>query len=300
MLAIGVSQYKDARIDQLMLPAKDASDFAEVLDAQSGRAYQSVETRVLTDQTATRAAILNGLKWLSTSVGPKDLGILFMAGHAINHPNGSYYFISHDVSVGQLASTAVDEASLRSALVRLKGRAVLFIDTCHAGNVFRSARGFSRDISKIANDFASPENGVIVFASSTGRQESLESKEWGNGAFTKAVISGLKGAADFMRRGTITFQGLGYYVSSEVAKLTKGEQTPVLIAPPPGVPDFTLALLSTERASRPFDRRWARIRGDGSTNDVHDMLVGADERLADRSERALVAIEQKQVRALER
>jgi uncharacterized caspase-like protein len=140
----------------------------------------------------------------------------------------------------------VAEGTIRSALVRLKGRAVLFVDTCHAGNAFGSAKGFSRDMSKIINDLASPENGVIVFASSTGRQDSLEKKEWGNGAFTKALIAGLRGGADLMKRGRVTFQGLGYYVSGEVEKLTRGEQTPVLISPPPGLPDFTLAVMASE------------------------------------------------------
>lgn len=245
-LVVGVGRYADARVNPLDLPAKDATDFAAVLAAQAGKAYSSVETRVLTDRGATREAIANGLAWLSRSVGERDFGFLYLAGHAVNHPNGAYYFLSHDSAVAQIASTSVEEGVIRSALVRLKGRAVLFVDTCHAGNAFGSAKGFSRDMSKIVNDLASPENGVIVFASSTGRQESLENADWGNGAFTKALVAGLQGGADLMRRGRVTFQGLGYYVSNEVEKLTRGEQTPVLISPPPGLPDFTLALMSTE------------------------------------------------------
>jgi WD40 repeat protein len=254
VLAIGVGRYADARVNPLGLPAKDATDFAAVFNAQSGQAYASVATRVLTEDMATKEAISKGLTWLSSSVGEKDFGILFMAGHAVNHPNGSYYFLSHDTAYDRLPATSVDEASIRTALVRLKGRAVLFVDTCHAGNALGSAKGYSRDVSKIANTLAAPENGVIVFASSTGRQESQEKKEWGNGAFTKALIAGLRGRADLMQRGRVTFQGLGYYVSSEVEKLTNGEQTPVMIAPPPGLPDFTLALIALDKAdsARPF------------------------------------------------
>jgi hypothetical protein len=36
------------------------------------------------------------------------------------------------------------------------------------------------------NEFASAENGVVAFASSTGRKDSVENDAWQNGAFTKA------------------------------------------------------------------------------------------------------------------
>jgi uncharacterized caspase-like protein len=244
--AIGVSNYRDSALN-LEFAAKDANDFTALLQAQGGRAYSSVETRVLTNQTATKSAIAAGLMWLSTAVGKNDMGILFLAGHAVNHPSGSYYYFAHDTVADRIASTAVDERAIRSALVGLRGRAVLFVDTCHAGNAIGKGAGFSRDMTRISSQLASPENGVIVFASSTGKQESQENSEWGNGAFTKAVVTGLRGGADFMKRGRVTFQALSLFVSGEVERLTNGEQTPVLIAPPPGLPDFTLAILGATR-----------------------------------------------------
>jgi hypothetical protein len=251
-LLVGVGRYADPAINGLDLPGKDADDLARVLESQGGRAYRSVHTRVLTDRQATRAAIVAGLEWLSKSVGPRDFGVLFIAGHALNHANGAYYFLGHDTVADRLAATAVAQAQIRSTLSRLKGRAVLFVDTCHAGHVFGTGGATpSRDLARLANELASPENGVIVFASSTGRQLSLESRAWGNGAFTRAIVAGLNGGADFMGRGRVTFQGLGYYVSAEVEKLTGGRQTPVVIAPPPGLPDFTLALLRAERVGVP-------------------------------------------------
>ena len=86
------------------------------------------------------------------------------------------------------------------------------------------------------------ENGVVVFASSTGQEESLEKESWGNGAFTKALLEGLSGRADFMRAGRITYAALNLFVSEEVSRLTDGRQRPVFISPR-GVPDFALARL---------------------------------------------------------
>jgi len=247
VLAVGVGEHASKDINGLMLPGKDAQDFAEVLQAQDGRAYSQVQARVLTEQGATTKAILEGLEWLRASVGPGDTGMLFLAGHALNHPNGRYYFVSHDTAPRNVAASALNEEAIRAALVRLRGRAVLFVDTCHAGNAIGKGAGFSRDMTRISSQLASPENGVIVFASSTGKQESQENSEWGNGAFTKAVVTGLRGGADFMKRGRVTFQALSLFVSGEVERLTNGEQTPVLIAPPPGLPDFTLAILGATR-----------------------------------------------------
>ena len=247
VLAVGVGKYVSKEIGALDLPSKDATDFADVLRAQDGRAYAQVEARVLTEEAATTQAIGAGLEWLRNAVGPGDTGMLFLAGHALNHPDGRYYFVSHDTAPRNVPGSALNEDAIRAALVRLKGRAVLFVDTCHAGNAIGRGMGFSRDMTRISNQLASPENGVIVFASSTGRQESQENIEWGNGAFTKAVVSGLRGGADFLKRGRVTFQALSLFVSNEVDSLTGGEQTPVLIAPPPGVPDFLLAVVGAAR-----------------------------------------------------
>jgi hypothetical protein len=96
----------------------------------------------------------------------------------------------------------------------------------------------NREMSRLANDLAATENGVIVFAASTGRQKALEAD--GNGYFTKALIDGLNGAADFQKRGRVTYKQLDAYLSDEVSRLTKGRQTPVTNIPV-GIPDFEIA-----------------------------------------------------------
>ena len=98
----------------------------------------------------------------------------------------------------------------------------------------------NRDLTRLGNDLASSENGIVVFASSTGRQLSEENDAWGNGAFTRAVVDGLSGKADLQRTGRVTFKALDLYVSEAVSRLTEGRQTPVTISPI-GVPDFAVA-----------------------------------------------------------
>lgn len=243
VFAIGISEYQRSEY-RLGLAAKDARDFVKAMERQKGSLYSDVAMRVLTDREATRANIEQGLAWLSATVGPQDIGMLFMAGHGLNEPGGQYYFLPYDGVHNRLSATSVTESSIRDTLGKMRGRALFFVDTCFAGNVVGSKSGAlantSRELGRLASELASAENGVVVFASSSGRQQSEEKDEWGNGAFTKALIDGLAGKADLTRTGRVTFKGLDFFVSEEVRRLTDGRQTPVTISPV-GVPDFMLA-----------------------------------------------------------
>lgn len=240
VLAAGVSRYDNPDYN-LGLAAKDARDFVDTLRKQRGAQYGEVHVRQLLDKDASRPALEAGLEWLRQSMKPRDTAIVFLAGHGFND-GPTYYFMTRDANLQNLSQTALPFTSLRSTLTALQGRVMLFVDTCHSGNVIgRMATRQARDSTSAVNEMASSENGLVVFASSTGGQFSQENADWGNGAFTKAVVEGLQGAADFKKRGRITYKGLDAYVSDRVDELTRGEQTPVtpVLA---GVPDFVIAL----------------------------------------------------------
>jgi uncharacterized caspase-like protein len=93
----------------------------------------------------------------------------------------------------------------------------------------------------VVNELASAENGAVVFASSTGKQYSLEDKALGNGAFTKALVEGIGGRADYKADGKITINELDLYLSERVKELTKGQQTPTTTKPET-IPDFPFAV----------------------------------------------------------
>ena len=118
------------------------------------------------------------------------------------------------------------------------------MDACHSGHLMGQTkrRGVRLDINTVINELASAENGAIVFSSSTGRQYSLEDPGWGNGAFTKGLVEGIGGKADFRGTGRITVTMLDLYVSERVKELTKGQQTPTTVKPP-NIPDFPVAVV---------------------------------------------------------
>jgi uncharacterized caspase-like protein len=60
----------------------------------------------------------------------------------------------------------------------------------------------------------------------------MERKEWGHGAFTKALLEGLEtAAADFSRDGIIYLHELDTYITDRVKILTNGKQHPTTQKP---------------------------------------------------------------------
>jgi Caspase domain/WD domain, G-beta repeat len=242
VLAVGVGSYAHKDIAALAYAAKDARDFAAAMQRQKGRLYGEVEVRLLTDTQATRDEIVDGLDWLQKQVTQHDVGMLFFAGHGLNDPALGYTFLPSNADPDRLKRTGVSMADVRSTLANLTGKALFFVDTCHAGNVLGAGRRrLANDISGLINELAGTENGVVVFSSSTGRQFSYENPAWNNGAFTLALVEGLNGAAAQADSPRITHKMLDYYISDRVKRLTDGKQTPVTQAPG-GVPDFPVAV----------------------------------------------------------
>ena len=238
-LVIGVSRYEDKNLT-LDFAAKDAKDFAESLLKQRGGLYHDVVVRALTDEKATRDKIIDGFDWISRETMSKDVAVVFLAGHGINGSGGVYYYLPVNVKIDILRETGVSSTEMKNTVASLAGKTILFIDTCHAGNVM-GARAVALDITGVVNELASAENGAVVFASSTGKQYSFEDPTWGNGAFTKAVVEGVNGKADYTGKGKITINMLDLYISERVKELTGGKQTPAT-AKPQTIPDFPLVL----------------------------------------------------------
>ncbi len=242
VLAVGVSKYKNADYN-LGLAAKDATDFAAVFQKQQGKLYGEVVVKLLTDDKASKDDVLDGLEWLKQQVTAHDVGVMFLAGHGMNDNTGNFFYLPHNADPDKLMRTGVAQNDIKMTLNSLAGKAMFFVDTCHSGNALGSSktRAIGGTTDAFVSELASAENGVIVFSSSTGKQLSQENPAWGNGAFTKAVVEGLSGKADFAKNGKITHKGLDYYVTERVKELTKGQQSPVSISPS-GVTDYPIAI----------------------------------------------------------
>jgi hypothetical protein len=242
-LVIGVAKYRSNTVPPLDFPGKDARDFARTLQTQSGNLYRNVEVRLLADDQATRERIIDGMDWLRREVTSNDIAVVFLAGHGVNDNVNQYFYLPHDADIHRLRSTAISNNDIVDILQGLPSKVLAFLDTCHAGNVMGTGRKRALgDINRLVNELTSAENGVVVFASSTGQETSLESPDWNNGAFTKALVEGLDGRGDFNRDGVISLNELNLWVADRVKALSRGEQHANMIRPD-SIRDFPFALV---------------------------------------------------------
>jgi WD40 repeat protein len=242
VLSVGVSDYLDPAL-RLSYAAKDAEDMAAFLVKQRGRLYGEVVVRLITDENATIDAIRDGLFWLEDEVTANDTATIFIAGHGVNDARGELHFLPYEADLDALRRTALPAADIVRTVQYLQGRVLYFMDTCHSGNLDVVRRGaVTLDLNRHIQDLSAVETGAVVFSSAAGSQYALESPEWGNGAFTLAVLEGLRGAADFNADGSVSLNELNLFVSDMVKQLTNNQQTPVL-QKPSAIRDFPLALL---------------------------------------------------------
>jgi len=233
VVSVGISKYQNAAL-RLGLPAKDAADLAAAFQAQQGIFYGHVQPQLLVD--ATRASVLRALSGVAHDARQGDFVVIFLAGHGAADDSKAYYFLAADADPTDLVSTAVPFSTITEMVARIQAHTVLFVDTCHSGDLNGARLAAIADINAIANGLSDESVGAVVFTASTGSQYALEDPAWGNGAFTKALVEGLRGNA--VDGGEITISTLEHWVSKRVKNLTCGKQTPVCAK---RVPDFSIA-----------------------------------------------------------
>ena len=230
VLAIGVSEYKNPQYN-LKSAHADAEAIAAALKQQQGKLFGRVQARVLTNQKASRGDILDGVDWLLKETTQRDLAIMFIAGHGKRDNRGNYYFLPHEADIDRLRRTGVPWTELQSVLADLPSKRLLFVDTCHAGAVTGGRTRSADSLTDAIRDLVADEVGAVVMAASTGRELSHERDDWGHGAFTKALLEGFEGKADYNGDGAVYLTELDAYVTDRVKALTKGAQHPTTNKP---------------------------------------------------------------------
>jgi hypothetical protein len=223
VLSVGVSQYKVSRYN-LQFAAADAEALARELRRQQGVAFNEVHAKALTDSGATIPAIREALSWLQKECGPADVAVVLFSGHGYRSEQGDLYYMPYEADPKSARDTFLRWDEVDNGLRRVRAASGLFLsDCCHAGAF--GGRAASQD------DLAYPlltSARVMVFASSHGRESSLEKSELGHGAFTYAVLRGLAGEADIIKDGRVTISELQAYVANQVKVLTGDRQHPYI------------------------------------------------------------------------
>jgi uncharacterized caspase-like protein len=158
--------------------------------------------------------------------------VIFVAAHGTNE-HGEYYLLPTDGKPEDAENTLVSWKHFSERLGLLPARVLLFLDTCHSGQLGQDFTVLSQQVdnTEALRLLSSDEYGVVILAASTGREFSLEHPEWGHGAFTKALIEALEGQADYMSDGIINLRELDMYVADRVETLTNNQQHPTTQKP---------------------------------------------------------------------
>ncbi|MCP4696781.1 MAG: hypothetical protein GY862_08020 [Gammaproteobacteria bacterium] len=232
LLAVGVSEYADSSL-RLNYAADDARAVHQRLTAQAGRAYTGVKSLLLADgaKKIPDADNIRDALALFEQATDKDTTVLFLAGHGVNQ-GGEYYFLPQNAQRRNgkwRRSSVVRWDEIQDAVANARGRRLLLVDTCHAGNAFNA---------RMLKEAADAD--ILVFSATDGDSLAEERPNLKHGIFTHALLESLSKKGDGIPDGLIRVAEINAYLSSRVLALSDEMQTPVLHAPA-GFKDFIFA-----------------------------------------------------------
>lgn len=227
-VAIGVGDYDDEKLRPLKLATKDAHDFADVVAKKKGLPFADVQVKLLTNHEATRADIFEAMEWLQQESTPNDVCIFFYAGHGYRDERDRFYFMPYGGTTDKLYNcfSAVD---FRNMADDINCKFIVFADACFSAALLEGSR--SAAASHFIEQLRCTKNGIMLYASSASDTKSKEDTEWGNGAFTKALVQAFNGGARQQFDEGLSTQALEIYLYKEVRRLTNFKQTPIFINP---------------------------------------------------------------------
>jgi hypothetical protein len=195
---------KDAK--PLRSADKDALTHAEFWPSQQDKLFGNVVVfPALTNEHATRPALLTNLARLREVAKPNDTVVVALAGHGGVVRPGQWAFCAYDARV-----YTSDLRPFIEDMARRGVRVLLILDTCESGGI-----GIQGD-------------NIIVLAACHAKETAVDGVD--NGFFTKALFEGLTGAADANRDGVITLAELIAYVAQRMEQLNN-KQCPTASCP---------------------------------------------------------------------
>jgi WD40 repeat protein len=242
VLAIGIADYAGQL--KLNYAAEDARELQKVFEEKSKPLFDRVVVKPVLNKEATRERILKELAWLRDQMTDADVGVITFSGHGDRDDDGRLYLAPVDIDPKKLTTTGVPGDEVKKIAETTPGRFVLLLDACHSGafggEKRKSLRGLKAANDNLTRELVTPDYGVIVMCSSTRSQVSIESEETRQGYFTKALLEGLSGKADYNKDGVVTSLELDFYVHERVLQLSDGAQEPVT-GKPPSIKPFALS-----------------------------------------------------------
>lgn len=229
ILSIGISDYRDESAN-LTFAHSDAAAVADQFAKLEGSLFNRVEVRKLLNEDATLVNIKTGISWVERQATQKDMVLIFISSHGALDNKGNLYILPNDFNAYNLFATGLNIKDLTEGMNGTPCKKLILLDACHSGqsgfDLLEFASIKAINLNKIVEELVNKEPGVTVMTSSSGKEYSYENPKWGHGAFTKALLEGLQGSADFNSDQVIRLLELNLYVTERVKELTGGKQHP--------------------------------------------------------------------------
>ncbi len=230
ILSIGVSDYKNSAYN-LNYPDDDAISITDVFEKIGAKVYKNIVSTQLLNDKADKKSILEAFDNLRQKVQAKDMVVVFIASHGIND-KGDFFILPYDTDLIQKTKNVVSWKDLTKTLSELPSNVIVMIDACRSGQLGVNLTKYGANNTEAMRNAASDENGLVLMAASTGSESAIEAPAWGHGAFTLAILEGIKeGKADIKPDGTIYLRELDFYVSERTIELTNNTQHPTTQKP---------------------------------------------------------------------
>jgi len=261
-LVIGIGKFRDPNIRRLQFAAKDAKDFAALLTDPHYGNFSLANVILLTDEGATRAAILNALQQLFLRAQESDLVVTYVSSHGSENKResglgGIGYIITYDTALENIWVDALDyqDFAKQTALIKAR-RKVTFLDTCYSGQASKrgeKALAIEGGVdARTAKMFLSGE-GTFVIMSSKDSERSWESERIQNGYFTYYLVEALKRSKEPPTVKEV-FDYISTKVPDAVAREKQAAQHPQMV-PSSGPGDVRIGVVpratALEQSERP-------------------------------------------------
>ncbi len=217
---IGAARY--SHMPPLRYTDDDAYQIYAFLKSPEGGALPDNQLRLLIDEEATRANILNAMRSVFLRADENDVIMFYFSGHGLK---GAFLPVDFDGYNNRLNHGEIREMLNAS---RAKHKIVL-ADACHSGSILAMKTPLNIVLEKYYQAFEETRGGTALLLSSKGEEYSLEDGGLRSGVFSHFLVRGLKGEADRDYNDIVTIQELFDYVYERVRGYTDKVQTPVLM-----------------------------------------------------------------------
>jgi uncharacterized caspase-like protein len=245
-VVVGISDYQSTALN-LKWANEDALDFYDAL--RQGKGWDSDKITLLTNSSATKAAIKSALAGLSKRVSADDQVVFYFSGRGSYGPDQppydegdglDEYLVPYDAQLSSVAQDLCDDEleTLFSALPT--NNVVIILDTGFAGSASRAGVPSSkekcfvrsgnravaaRSVDGMSHELARPRY-IFISAAQNGMAP-VESDQLRNGVFTHYLLEAMRNAQTSGRKG-ITVQGAFDYAAYRT-QVYEGGQTPQMI-----------------------------------------------------------------------